>query len=183
MKKIKSKIKRVGLTAALLLELFEGVVETASQFVPLTRTGMRRAASSWEIDSSRFDEALRALRRQGYLKKSEGEFLITPKGAARAKFLKAYQSVPRRGKWDGKWRLAVFDIPETRRTERNILRSILKRKGFYKLQNSVFISPFADLEDLNLLRHEFGIEKYVNFFLAKSASVDNDKQLREHFEL
>jgi len=167
----------------ILIELLGGAAEVAVQHVPLTRMGMRRLAAGCEIDSSRFNRALRALISRGYLKESEGQFLITPKGAKKVRFLKAYQSVPKRGKWDGKWRLAVFDIPEKQRTQRNILRSILKRKGFYKLQHSVFISPFADLEDLNLLRHEFGIEKYVNFFLAESASIDSDERLKEHFNL
>ena len=46
-----------------------------------------------------------------------------------------------RRRWDGVWRLVVFDIPESSRALRTRLRRRLKEFGFGWLQNSVWISP------------------------------------------
>ena len=43
--------------------------------------------------------------------------------------------------WDGKWRMAVFDLPEGRRGLRNELRKQLRSARFGGLQGSVWISP------------------------------------------
>src|SRR3989344_7513510 len=42
-------------------------------------------------------------------------------------------------KWDGKWRLVLFDIPKEKKKLREALRFHLKRLGFYQYQKSVFL--------------------------------------------
>lgn len=44
-------------------------------------------------------------------------------------------------KWDGKWRVVVFDIKEMNRYLRDRLRDKLKELGFGMLQESVWITP------------------------------------------
>src|SRR6185503_18936296 len=46
-----------------------------------------------------------------------------------------------RRKWDGQWRMVMFDLPNTQVAVRNRLRCRLRRQGFGFLQNSVWISP------------------------------------------
>ena len=41
-------------------------------------------------------------------------------------------------KWDGKWRIVIFDIPEKFKKAREALRRKLKDLGFLELQKSVF---------------------------------------------
>lgn len=43
--------------------------------------------------------------------------------------------------WDGTWRLALFDVPESHSANRNKLRRYLQSRGFGYLQNSVWITP------------------------------------------
>jgi DNA-binding transcriptional regulator PaaX len=38
------------------------------------------------------------------------------------------------GKWDEKWRIVAFDIPEKFKTGRDALRRKLKEVGFHELQ-------------------------------------------------
>jgi len=59
--------------------------------------------------------------------------------------------------WDGYWRVILLDIPEERKNEREALRYLLKKAGFFYLKNSAWISmyPFEYLftnikKDLNL---------------------------------
>jgi phenylacetic acid degradation operon negative regulatory protein len=44
-------------------------------------------------------------------------------------------------RWDGRWRLVVFDLPETKNKVRVRLRRFLQEQYFGYLQNSVWITP------------------------------------------
>jgi phenylacetic acid degradation operon negative regulatory protein len=54
-------------------------------------------------------------------------------------------------RWDGKWRLVLFDIPLGRDVHRVRLRRYLRQKGFGYLQNSVWISPDPVTEERSIL--------------------------------
>lgn len=81
--------------------------------------------------------------------------------------------------WDEKWRLVIFDIPEKDRIFRDILREHLNELGFYKLQNSVFVSPhpferpILDLVDL------YSATPYVRVITA--TKIDNSDSIKKHF--
>jgi CRISPR-associated endonuclease Cas2 len=84
-------------------------------------------------------------------------------------------------KWDGKWRIVIFDIPQSRRTLRNKLRASLIEIGFLKLQASVWIYPY-DCEDLmTLLKTEFRVGKDVLYIIADK--LERDSSLRKEFGL
>jgi len=44
-------------------------------------------------------------------------------------------------RWDGKWRMILYDVPESRSSDRKRLRRSLTERGFGYLQNSVWITP------------------------------------------
>jgi phenylacetic acid degradation operon negative regulatory protein len=44
-------------------------------------------------------------------------------------------------RWDGRWRLVLFDVPQTKAHARASLRRFLKSSRFGYLQNSVWVSP------------------------------------------
>jgi CRISPR/Cas system-associated endoribonuclease Cas2 len=87
----------------------------------------------------------------------------------------------RQSKWDGHWRLFIFDIPEKFKRERYILSKKLKEIGMYQLQKSVYVYPFECRDELEFIIEYFGFRKYVRFILAKE--IDNDLHLREIFDL
>ena len=84
-------------------------------------------------------------------------------------------------KWDKKWRVVMFDIKETRKGTRRLLRETLSRLGFAKLQNSVWIFPY-DCEELVIMMKS-------NLFLGKDVlymtvdKLENDKWLKKVFGL
>lgn len=64
-------------------------------------------------------------------------------------FLAEKFPLTRRGlKWDGRWRVVIFDINEKERRQRAVLRQYLKFLGFGQLQESVWLSPFPVEEEL-----------------------------------
>ena len=83
--------------------------------------------------------------------------------------------------WDGKWRLFIFDIPEDVREKRDLLRSLLKRNNFIKLQASVFISPYPlNREAIEYLKVT-GLTQYIR--ILKVDEMDDDTGLRKKFNI
>lgn len=71
-------------------------------------------------------------------------------------------------KWDGKWRIILFDVPETQRTLRQMLRLKLIDWGARMLQSSVWISPYPTvMERFRHLVHEYKLTSAVHFFEAR----------------
>ena len=84
-------------------------------------------------------------------------------------------------KWDGRWRMIVFDVPERRRKVRNRLRAVMREVGFVRLQDSVWMYPY-DCEDfVALLKAELKIGKDVLYAIADT--IEHDKSLRRQFNL
>jgi phenylacetic acid degradation operon negative regulatory protein len=84
-------------------------------------------------------------------------------------------------KWDGYWRLVLFDIPEKQKIGREALRSKLKQLGFYQLQKSCFIDPFDCRSEIAFISEIFEVAPYVNFILAKE--LERASQLVKYFNL
>ncbi len=90
------------------------------------------------INKSILSQALKRLRERGLIDFVSNEKLalrLTEKG----KDLISWNSLNISSKkWDGKWRIVCFDIPEERRIARDLLRSKLKELGFVQWQKSLW---------------------------------------------
>lgn len=78
-------------------------------------------------------------------------------------------------KWDGFWRVVIFDIPEENKRIRNVLRETLKVLEFKQLQKSVWVSKknYTNelrgwVRDLNLFQHVliFETKDMGNYFIT-----------------
>lgn len=90
-------------------------------------------------------------------------------------------SVPVMKKWDGLWRICLFDIPEKRRNARKALVRSLKNMGFYQFQKSVFVHPFECFNEIEFVIEFFSLRQHVRYILAKR--LDNELHLKQHFRL
>lgn len=84
-------------------------------------------------------------------------------------------------KWDGKWRMIIFDIHEYRKKTRNELRNELINFGFLKLQNSVWVYPYDCEELMIMLKSYFHLGKDVLYLVVDR--IENDKWLKREFGL
>jgi len=89
--------------------------------------------------------------------------------------------IKRPRKWDGYWRLVLFDIPEKYKLGREALRSKLKQLGFFQLQKSCFIHPFDCRSEIIFISEIFEVSPYVNYVLVKE--LEGSNQLLKHFNL
>lgn len=84
-------------------------------------------------------------------------------------------------KWDGLWRLVMFDIPDKKKQAREALRTKLKILGFHKIQESVFIHPYDCKNEIDFVKEFYNIRPFVKFIVAKE--IDDDFKLRKVFLL
>lgn len=123
------------------------------------------------------------LKRLGYLEKIRRPrprelrnfFRLTRKGRAKLeKVQPARYSEKAKKVWDGTWRLLIFDIPESEKSTREYLRLELKKRGFYMLQLSVWVTPYQVEDDLREIIEEIGARYYVRFMVVKEISYERD---------
>jgi CRISPR-associated endonuclease Cas2 len=116
-------------------------------------------------------------------KKGDQKFVrLTEKGKKElAKYELGDLEIKRPKKWDGKWRVVIFDIREKRRGTRALLRNNLNRLGFVKLQNSVWVFPYDCEELIVMFKSNLFLGKDVLYM--KVDSIENDKWLKENFGL
>jgi CRISPR/Cas system-associated endoribonuclease Cas2 len=84
-------------------------------------------------------------------------------------------------KWDGKWRVVIFDIKEFMRKERNQLRATLKKIGFKMLQNSVWVCPYDCKDFIFLLKTNYSLGLDVLYLEVEK--IENDKWLKKDFRI
>ena len=85
-------------------------------------------------------------------------------------------------KWDGKWRLLIFDIRDKHKIKREALRGKLKELGFYKLQKSVWACPYNFDREVNALRDFFGFG-YEEMRVVTASKIENDREIRLFFDI
>ncbi len=86
---------------------------------------------------------------------------------------------PRR--WDGKWRMLIFDIPERQKTLRDVIRRTLIAIGFIRLQDSAWVYPYPCEDLLTLLKADFHIGKDLRYLIIEE--MEYDRELRRVFGL
>jgi len=176
----KGEIARIILAAVGVsgLVLVGAVAPGLLGIIPLI---LRRRFSKKSIDQS-----VERLKRKGLLrlKKGDGNWRLELTGRGQAEILawelgKKFIKPPRR--WDKKWRLLIFDIPESRKNLRNQVRKILAGWGFYRLQDSVWAYPYECEDVLELLRTKYRL-RYEALYL-RAEKIAKDRWLKAHFDL
>ena len=176
-------IKRTKIQEAILLTLASGgrlgaefIIGQAIEAL----TGIDYPFSTRKRDIVR--SAANRLRRKGLMQFKDGHYSLTDSGE---KLLNKWQmsryKIKRPRKWDRKWRVIIFDIPEKKRGMRTRAREILKAAGFQRLQDSVWVFPY-DCEDvIGLMKTDLGIGKNLLYLIVDQ--LEDDRFLRMDFDL
>jgi phenylacetic acid degradation operon negative regulatory protein len=130
-----------------------------------------------------FHRRLATLTKKGLIQLSEekdGTYArLTDPGKSELAFLVVHSKKPTI--WDGKWRVLMFDIPNTNSQLREELRGLIKRIGYVALQQSVYVFPY-DIPELTTLL----TEKNLPLSQIAHSTIDSlprDTALRKHFKL
>lgn len=83
--------------------------------------------------------------------------------------------------WDGKWRIILLDLPESRKAERESLRYLLKKAGFVCLKNSAWISPYPFEHLFTNIKKDLGLTTEIMIITTNSLDAETEKVLFEMF--
>ncbi|HEX8974586.1 MAG TPA: hypothetical protein VF817_03820 [Patescibacteria group bacterium] len=96
---------------------------------------------------------------------------LTNKGKKRIKeFQFENLSIAKPKKWDGKWRILIFDIPSRPKINnqaREALRGKIKELEFYQMQKSVWVYPYECEDEILLIAEVFGVQKHIEIITAE----------------
>ncbi len=180
-----------SLTADILLIIVAGPVILASLFLP-NAPQMLKPLIKWrknwgKIKRKRVYEAINRLNKKRLIELTQkGDNLyieITENGR---KLIKNFDydniELPSHKKWDKKWRLVIFDIPEKKNKERRALSVKLKDLGFYPLQESVFIYPYDCRSEIDFICSFLDVDRYINYCIVDTLDK-KEGDLRKFFGL
>jgi len=177
------KRTKIDTKKLLLWILISGGVITLSMLSPQLPSSLLKG---YLRHRSRLKKRLQDLEKRGWIKVEQEEDCYIVKLVEKGK-LKAIQyqiddlKIQKPEKWDEKWRIVIFDIPNKKRIAREVLRNKLHKMNFYPLQESVFIHPYPCEKEIEVIKTAYEIWPYVNFITADK--IDIEEKLKEKFEL
>ena len=120
----------------------------------------------------KINRAISRIHNRGLVAQKGNKYYLTSKGAI---FLNKYKinsikiDIPK--KWDGIFRIIMFDIPENKKYAREALNLRLKKLGFLNLQKSVFIFPYQCKKEFEEIGEFFDVEENIIFIETKVLSA------------
>lgn len=105
---------------------------------------------------------------------------LTTKGRARLKKVEFEKlQIAKPAKWDKKWRLIFFDIPEVHRAGRDALTYKLRQLGCLQLQRSIWVHPFPCRGEIEAVTETYHLSKYVSY--VEATGLDSEQHLIKRF--
>jgi len=122
----------------------------------------------------KFSNFIKYLTEKGYIKLKSLEpnqgFFITQKGMEKIFKIELGKTEKKKRK-DGKWLMIIFDIPERKRSLRDLLRENLQSLGFKFFQKSTWICPWDVLKEVQTIIQRYNLAKYVKIFLIEEIAL------------
>ncbi len=184
-----NRINRLGPNQQkVLLLLFSGIGLSVARSPNQYFKVFKEVKKEWQkINNRALNNAIRDLYRSKLVKEKENQdgsltMVLTDKGKKKAiTFNMDNMEIKKPKKWDKKWRLVLFDVPEKHKPAREALRDALKRLGFHEYQKSVFIHPYECQKEIDFIIEYFDIRRFVRTLIADE--LDNDIHIRKIFGL
>jgi DNA-binding transcriptional regulator PaaX len=169
-----SKSAGAKLTRQILREILEGISEVSELLKAEGVVGRQKSDVIYYLKK----KELVGISEEG----NTATVTLTDRG--RQYLLKAdleQMSIQEPEKWDGKWRMVAFDIPEVKKHNRNSLKQKLNALGFVMVQKSLYLHPYDCLEEIEIISNLFEIRPFVKIFVIDS--LEGEERLKTKFNL
>ena len=176
-KEILSTLAVAGVVTTIIL--FPGMVQVFGYIIKNSRQRSDRYRY--------FGKVVKNLELSGFVVLTQNDYgqtvvRLTPKGEEEVlRYGLGEKLITKPKKWDGKYRIIIFDIKEWKRGVRDVLRDWLVSLGFRQLQRSVWVYPYECRDVIVMLKAKFKIGREVLYITADE--IENDHWLRRDFGL
>jgi len=168
----KSSKKIIKLTAS---QILINITKLGVPFFTKSSTysvSAKKFADELEAEESEIKSKIQYLKRHGYIEDfvegKERYYEITPKGVNKIEQSQFEDSFDLDfGRWDGKWRIIIFDIPKAKNRARDCFRRKLVKAGFQNIQASVYVFPFECAKPIAQLSSELGLRGEVVVMISE----------------
>ena len=163
-----------------------GVVTVAVLAPNVLQVFGKRYKSTRRFGGGRLNRTIHMMEKKGFVKISHkvGNIQIKPTAKGLRKLseldLQNIEIKPQK-KWDNKWRLVIFDIPEQFRQNRKLFQERLRAMGFIMLQKSVWVCPYPCEKQIMVLRNAYSINSFVSLITAED--IDTKTNILKRFNL
>ena len=125
-----------------------------------------------EIDQINLKQKIRYLKKMGlittYVENKERYIELTPKGVEKIGWeIIGKTNLQKKEKWDGKFRIVIFDVPEEKKRVRDLVRRKLSEIGFIQIQKSVFAYPFECKNEIEAICYYCSANHYLVYLIAE----------------
>ena len=174
----------------LLAFLTLGSLLVVGAALPSLISATKKISKSKKYSKTQFENAFRNLKHRKLIEiVQEGDekfkVQLTNKGQKRVKeFSFEFLEIKKPDKWDGKWRILVFDIPSKPRIynqARNALRAKIKDLGFYQMQKSVWVYPHECEDEILFIAELFQVQKHIEIITAEK--LLHEEKIKRAFNL
>ena len=183
----KSKEKRKKLPRLILEKLLDIAKSYTAPLTYQETEMLYNALGVWGkgMRPHHYNQTLKRLDERGLVKIRKGpkiQIAITAKGKNYLKGLRQKNiQVNKPIKWDKKWRLVIFDVPEKEQQKRRHFRDHLKNLGFTQVQKSVWAYPYPCSEEIAALCSMHHVKPFVSIF--EGVYLGRDIELKKIFGL
>lgn len=174
----------------LLLSLALGGLVFAGALAPALISAIGRPGRRRNFSRARIGQAASTLKNRKLIeviREKDGKSLVrlTKRGEKSLRELCFDQlEIKRPKRWDGKWRVLMFDIPTKPKIydrAREALRHKIKDLGFQQLQKSVWVYPYPCEDELIFLADIYHVSRYIEILTADQ--LLHAAELRKQFNL
>lgn len=176
-----------------LMFLALGTIAFGGAIVPGVLKAMKEAGLFEEetgFGEKQIKNALYSLKKDKFVEiirddKDEVSVKLTNKGKERIrKFSIDTVCIKKPQKWDGKWRILIFDIPTKPKIynlAREALRGKIKELGFYQMQKSVWAYPYDFEDEILFIAEAFEVQRHIEILTVEK--LLHESALKKEFEL
>lgn len=160
-----------------LLDLGEMTIEVflnPSLYADLPSGSFRFSFGDNRPKEATIKQTISRMQKHGLIKKEGGKYALTVIGKNIAKYISGRKKIFEK-KWDKKYRVVIFDIPEKKKHLRNWLREELYVLKYEKLQESVLAGKFPLPKDLIKEIKDKKINKFIDYLLVEKIYSKLDK--------
>ena len=122
----------------------------------------------FQISGRQANKMLYDLKRRDYISYAEGDSVVLTDKAK----IKIIDKVVDTTRKDGKVRFVSFDIPESKRNDRDCFRLAIKRMGFRQIQKSLWACQYNIGDLVEAAASIYDVSDYVAYFVSEKSNID-----------
>lgn len=153
-------------TQLIIFNLFGDYVSPRQAAVPTA--GLLEVLGALDVSERAARSTLSRMKRKGWLSSRrhgrQSLYYLTPAGKALLEEGTQRLFGPRPDRWDGRWHLVAYSLPQQMRKSRHQLRTRLSWMGFGMLHPGTMVAAYARRQEVLALIRELRLESYAHFF-------------------